>query len=524
MRALLLNPNLPRSILTLEDSCKISGNRTLCPPLGLLTVAALLPQEWEFRLVDLNARHLTEADWDWADLVLISGMIIQKAGVLSLVRQAKQRGKTSVVGGPYATSLGHEVLEAGADFLVRGEGEFAIPYFLAALEDNQPGGVFEEDRKPEITESPVPRFDLVNLDDYLIMGIQTSRGCPFNCEFCDVINLYGRVPRHKTPDQVIRELETLYRLGWRREVFISDDNFIGNKDHARAILNQLIPWSKDHGEPFTFWTQTSVNLGQDLPLIDLLTEANFSHVLLGVETPETDLLKQAAKYQNFQDPLAESLGNINARGLSMVASFIIGFDGEKTGTGDRICEFAEECGIPIILLNLLQPLPNTRLWDRLSQEGRLLQGQTSGDFNNLSFNYQPTRPREEIMADFVRVLDRLYDPSRYLARTYRYYLKMRPTRQALARQRGEKPAESRRPDNPEPARAPISKDILGLINLIWRQGIRPPYRWQFWRQLGGICRRNPSRYDSYLLACAFGENLFSIRRSILQQWADMKTS
>jgi hypothetical protein len=184
----------------------------------------------------------------------------------------------------------------------------------------------------------------------------------------------------------------------------------------------------------------------------------------------------------------------------------------------------EECGIPIILLALLQPLPNTRLWDRLSQEGRLLQGQTSGDFYDLSFNYQPTRPREEILAEFIGVLDRLYDPSRYLARTYRYFLKMRPTRRALARQRGDKPAESRRPDNPELARAPASKEILGLIKLIWRQGIRPPYRRQFWRQLVGVCRRNPSRLDVYLLCCAFGENFFSIRRAILQKWADMKTS
>jgi radical SAM superfamily enzyme YgiQ (UPF0313 family) len=255
-----------------------------------------------------------------------------------------------------------------------------------------------------------------------------------------------------------------------------------------------------------------------------MTEANFSHVLLGVETPETDLLKQAAKYQNVQNPLAESLGTINARGLSMVASFVIGFDGEKTGTGDRICEFVEECGIPIILLNLLQPLPNTRLWDRLSQEGRLLQGQTSGDFHDLSFNYQPTRPREEIRGEFVRALDRLYDPSRYLARAYRYFLKMRPMRWALARQRGEKPAGSRRPNNPEPARAPSSKVILGLIKLIWWQGIRPPYRWQFWRQLVGIYRRNPSRLTSYLLCCIFGENLFTIRRTILQKWAGRKTS
>ena len=523
MRALLLNPNLPPSILTMEETCRYSGNRAFCPPLGLLTVAALLPQEWEFRLVDLNARHLTEADWDWADLVLISGMIIQKAGVLSLVRQARQRGKTSVVGGPYATSLAHEVLEAGADFLVRERGNLPFPISW------QPSRIINPAAYSRRIASRRSTNLRCRVSTWSIWMITSPWGFRLPGAVLSIVNsamssTFTRVPRYKTPDQVLRELETLYRLGWRREIFISDDNFIGNKEQARALLKQLIPWNKNRGEPFTFLTQASVNLGQDLPLIDLLTEANFSHVLLGVETPETDLLEQAGKYQNLQNPLAESLGNINAHGLSIIASFIIGFDGEKTGTGDRICEFAEECGIPIVLLALLQPLPNTRLWDRLSQEGRLLQGQTSGDFYGLSFNYQPTRPREEILAEYVGVFDRLYDPPKYLARTYRYFLKMRPTRRALARRRGEKPAASRRPDNPEPARASVSKTISGLIQLIWRQGIRPPYRRQFWRQLVGVCRRNPSRLDSYLLACGFGENLFSFRRTMLQKRADMKTS
>jgi len=217
-------------------------------------------------------------------------------------------------------------------------------------------------------------------------------------------------------------------------LFISDDNFIGNKDHARAILNRLIPWMEAHGEPFGFWTQASVNLGQDMEMIDLLTAANFRYVFLGVETPEPDILRGAGKYQNLRNPLKDSLAAINANGLNMVASFIIGFDGERRGAVDHIAEFAEELAIPIMMINILQPLPNTRLWKRLEKEGRLLHGKTSGDFYGMGFNYLPTRPPEEILGEFVRGLDYLYEPSRYLARVYRYFLVMRPTRRALARQ------------------------------------------------------------------------------------------
>jgi radical SAM superfamily enzyme YgiQ (UPF0313 family) len=517
MRVLLINPEFPPSFWSLQESCSLSGKKTLLPPLGLLTVAALLPQEWEFRLADLNTRPLTPADWDWADLVMISGMMIQQQGVLSLIREARQRRKTTVVGGPYATSLSHEVVEAGADFLLRGEGESTIPLFLAALGEGRKFGVVEEGEKPSMTASPVPRFDLVNFDHYLTMGIQTSRGCPFNCEFCDIVNLFGRVPRYKTPDQVIQELETLYRLGWRETVFISDDNFIGNKEQARAILARLSPWMKSHGEPFGFWTQTSVNLGQDLEMIDLLTAANFGFVFLGVETPEPDLLAAANKYQNLRAPLGESMANINANGLNMVASFVIGFDNEQPGAGDRIGDFVEECGIPIPMVNLLQPLPNTALWDRLKAEGRLLNRPTSGDSYGMEFNYLPTRPQEEIMAEFVRALDRLYEPAAYLARAYRYFLKMRPTRGALARKAGEKPAQTR------PAKALLSVpnfgDLLRLIAILWKHGVRRSYRGQFWRQLLGIYRHNPSRLKTYVITCALGENLFAMREAILKKWA-----
>jgi radical SAM superfamily enzyme YgiQ (UPF0313 family) len=494
------------------------GRKTLMPPLGLLTVAAFLPQEWEFRLADLNIGALTAVSWQWADLVMITGMIIQREGILRLVREAKEQGKTIIVGGPCATSLPQDMLEAGADFLVRGEGETTIPRLLAALREGQPGGVIEEDGKPKMSISPVPRFDLITLDDYVTIGIQTSRGCPFDCEFCDIVSLFGRTPRYKDPGQVIAELETLYRLGWRGVVFISDDNFIGNKDHARAILNRLIPWMQAHREPFGFWTQASMNLGQDREMIDLLTAANFGYIFLGVETPEPDILRAAGKFQNLRNSMQDSLATINANGLNMIASFIIGFDGERSGTVDRIVEFVEELAIPIMMINILQPLPNTRLWQRLEKEGRLLHGKTSGDFYGMGFNYLPTRPQEEILGEFVRGLDHLYEPSRYLARVYRYFLTMRPTRRALARQAGK--------DIPGPPQTPMklpsshrsSEASAPLIRLIWRQGIRPSYRWQFWRQLLGIYRQNPSRLKSYLMCCSMGEDLFALRGDILKKW------
>jgi radical SAM superfamily enzyme YgiQ (UPF0313 family) len=520
MRVLLVYPELPVSFWSLQESCNLLGRKTLLPPLGLLTVGALLPREWELRLVDLNARKLTGADWDWADLVMLSGMIIQQQGIRQCLQAARERGKITVVGGPYASTLPHEVLEAGPDFLIRGEGEVAIPIFLSHLRAGKTGGVIEADRRPEMAESPVPRYDLLHLDDYLTMSLQTSRGCPFDCDFCDIVNLYGRVPRYKTPGQVIEELETLYRLGWRKVVFISDDNFIGNKDHARAILARVRPWMKDHGHPFGFWTQTSVNLGQDLEMIDLLTDANFGYVFLGVETPETDLLTRTRKYQNLRRPLGESLGAINANGLTLIASFIIGFDQEQPGTGQRICQFVEDNSIPLVMLNLLQPLPNTRLWDRLREEGRLLDASLSGDSCDLDLIYRPTRPREEVLSEYVRAIEYMYEPSRFLSRAYRYYRKMRPTRRAL----GIHQDDATRPRQSASRRRRGAKDWPAFFKLLWRQGVQPPYRWQFWKQLWGMRRHNPSRLTSYLICCGMGENLFALSKTLLARWAAVQKS
>jgi radical SAM superfamily enzyme YgiQ (UPF0313 family) len=445
---------------------------------------------------------------------MISGMLIHKPGVLALIREAQAQGKPVAVGGPYATSLPQEVLDTGADFLILGECENTLPLFLQALAEGKKSGVIREEAKPDMAASPIPRFDLLNLADYEVLSIQTSRGCPFDCEFCDVVNLFGRKPRYKKPQQLIAELEEIYRLGFRGTLFISDDNFIGNKDHTRAILSHLTPWMKSHDEPFAFWTQASVNLGQDLALIDLLTEANFSTVFLGVESPDEELLELNRKYQNLKNPVAQSIANITANGLTPMASFVLGFDREQPGAGDRICQFVEDNHIPLVVVNTLHVLPNTSLWTRLQQQGRLREAKTPGDMNLLGgLNYLPDRPETEILGEYVKAVDRLYEPSRYFYRLYRHCLAMRPTRSSLKKQQGQTPAPRQKPQLP--LRGQL-RDLRTLLKGFWRHGVLAPYRRQFWWQLWDLKRKNPSRLKKYLINCFVGESIFWVRREVLR--------
>jgi radical SAM superfamily enzyme YgiQ (UPF0313 family) len=516
MRALLVCPEFPLSFWSFEKSCRLRGNKTVNPPLGLITVAALLPPEWELRLVDLNTGNLTEEDWQWADLILITAMYIQREGLLALVREAKRRGKTVVAGGPHPTSLPEAVLEAGCDFVVRGEGENTIPLLLEAMRLGKTGIIENSAEKPDLTTSPTPRFDLLRLDDYATVTVQTSRGCPFDCEFCDVVNLFGRIPRYKTPKQVIAELETLYRLGARGSVFICDDNFIGSKKHARAFLQELTPWLRSRGEPFTFLTQASVNLGQDLEMIDLMTAANLREVFIGIESPDENVLQTSHKYHNIRNPLVESLRNIKRNGMEVIGSFIIGLDGETKGAGERICAFIEQTAIPVTMLGVLQAAPHTNLWHRLEKEGRLRRdvGDNLGTFSAL--NYEPDRPEADIMQEYVEAWDYLYEPSRYLARAYRYYLAMRPAHRAQVVAAGAPLPKDRVPE-PGLTWRRILIDIKAFFKVLWWQGLRPAYRRQVWTQLFGMLRQNPTRFKQYFVTCVEGEDLFDIRKVVREK-------
>jgi len=506
MKVLLVGPRGVQTFWSMNHVVRCSGRKALLPPLGLLTVAALLPREWECRLVDLQIRPVSAELWDWADLVMVSGNTAQRNGMLAVIREAKQRGKTVVAGGPYPSLLPEAVRDAGADIVVVGEAEAAMPGLLAAIAAGSRGVIVHEDGKPDLSLSPVPRFELLELDAYLIVGVQTSRGCPFACEFCDIAALNGRTPRQKASDMVLKELDHLYKLGWRGFVFFSDDNFIGNRPQAKLLLEQMRTWNLERGEPFAFWTQASVNLGHDPEMIDLMTAANFNTVFIGIESPDGEVLRQTRKFHNADRSMVDAVRSINANGLSVIGGFILGFDGEQKGTGERIRAFIEETNLPVVVVNPLQAVPRTPLWERLERENRLRGWQDGGSISGVErLNFTPMRPESDIYGEIIDLTSAISDPASFLGRAYNYYLAMRPTRSAT-------PSRNGRPPAPESSRVGKVRNhsldqFRGFASMIWRQGVRAKTRRQFWRQLAGIYRRNPSRMAAYLNTIALGENL-----------------
>ncbi|MGG6293380.1 B12-binding domain-containing radical SAM protein [Leptolyngbya sp. AN02str] len=499
MKALLVYPIFPPTFWSYEKILELVDRKVLLPPLGLVTVAAILPQEWEFKLVDRNIRPVTEEEWEWADLVILSAMIVQKQDLLDQVREAKRRGKLVAVGGPYATSVPHEVEVAGVDFLILDEGEITLPMFVEAIQRGDTQGVFRTTEKPDVTSTPVPRYDLLDMDAYDSMSVQFSRGCPFQCEFCDIIVLYGRKPRTKTPAQLLAELDYLYELGWRRSVFMVDDNFIGNKRNVKLLLHELKRWMAEHQYPFSFDTEASVDLAQDQELMELMVESGFKAVFLGIETPDEDSLQLTKKFQNTRSSLADAVQTIIKAGLRPMAGFIIGFDGEKSGAGDRIVRFAEMAAIPSTTFAMLQALPNTALWHRLKKEGRL-RDDADGNINQTTLmNFIPTRPLEEIAREYVEAFCTLYDPVRYLDRTYRCFLMMGG------------------PSWSAPAKLPEWSVVKALLIVIWRQGILRETRWKFWHHLFSMIKRNPKVADHYLAACAHNEHFLEYRQIVRDQ-------
>ena len=499
MRVLLIYPIFPKSFWSFEKTLALVNRKALLPPLGLITVAAILPQEWEFQLVDCNlGEQVTESQWEWAELVILSGMIVQKEDMLNQVREAKKRGVPVAVGGPYASTSPQEVEAAGADYLVLDEGEITLPLLVEAIAKGETKGVFRATEKPAVTETPVPRFDLLDLGSYDNMSIQFSRGCPFQCEFCDIIVLYGRKPRTKTPEQLLKELDFLYDIGWRGAVFMVDDNFIGNKRNVKLLLKELKGWVVKRNYPFGFTTEASVDLAQDEELMKLMVDCNFKKVFLGIETPDEASLALTQKFQNTRDPLSESIDKITAAGLMVMAGFIIGFDGEKPGAGDRIVRFVEQTGIPMAMFSMLQALPMTALWARLEKEGRLLDG-GAGINQTTLMNFVPTRAIEDIAQEYVAAFSQLYDSEAYLKRILRYFMKL---------------GLDKRPHFKSSRPSWVS--IKALLTICWRQGILAKTRWLFWRNLWQVLQHNSSELESYMTLCAYLEH-FTEYRDIVER-------
>ena len=424
---LLVSPRFPAATFwNNKATSKAGGARHSAIPLGLLTVAALLPAGWTCRLVDRNVSDVTEADFAWADLVMTGGMNVQRPDCLQLIAQAQGRGKVVVVGGPDVTSEPN--FYARADFVVIGEAEVIIQEFIAAWEAGQLRGTFTAEKfKVDVTKTPVPRYDLLRRSDYLYFAVQFSRGCPFNCEFCDIIELYGRMPRVKTIAQMLGELDALYRGGYRGHLDFVDDNFIGNKKAVKAFLPELIAWQRRHDYPFIFSTEASVNLADDDVLLALMREAGFFVVFVGVESPDGATLVAMQKKQNTRRSLTKSIRKIYGAGMFVIAGFIVGFDTEKGSIADGMVECIEDAGIAICMAGLLTALANTQLTARLKRESRMFPATWQmrmfdtggGDQCILGLNFETLRPRRDVLADYKSVIDRIYTPQAFFGRVAR---------------------------------------------------------------------------------------------------------
>ncbi len=431
LRCLFVQPKFEESnFWNFVEGARAVGAKATAPPLGLLTVAALLPQHWHFCVADLNVGPLNESDWQWADLICTGGMLPQQPGILEVVRRAKAEGKFVVVGGPDPTS--QPDIYASADALVLGEGESSIPVWLKSWQAGQPRGKFEPNATVDMIQSPVPRFDLISFDDYLHVGLQSSRGCPYNCEFCDVIELFGRKPRVKTPEQWLGELQRLYDLGYRGWVDIADDNFIGNRLKIKPVLQATAAWAAQHNYPFVFSTEASVNLADDDELLSLMRACQFRYVFLGIETPDPDVLVQTQKRINTVKPLVDRVHKLYDAGISVTAGFILGFDSEPAAVDEALIDFIEESGIVLAMVGLLFALPNTQLTRRLAREGRLISHdhqwltEPTGEYRMHvtrgvdqtigGLNFVTTRDRVDIYSDLSKVIAAIYAPQAFMDR------------------------------------------------------------------------------------------------------------
>lgn len=482
MRCLLLSPRFPDlSYWNFREPCELLGARYPSAPLGLATAAALLPQDWTIRLLDLNVGEMDPALLDWADIVMAGGMIPQQRNLLSLIDLCHAHGKRIVVGGQDPTS--QPEVYAAADFLVLDEGEMTIPKFLADLEAGATHGIYRSAEKPDVTKSPTPRFDLLELKKYLYVGVQFSRGCPFNCEFCDIIELYGRKPRTKTSEQVLRELAALYQLGYRGHVDFVDDNFIGNKKAVMAFLPELLAWSRQRGFPFLFSTEATINLADDPKLLGMMEAVDFRYVFVGIETPEKDLLIHTQKKVNTLHPIVESVHRLLDHGMIVTAGFILGFDGETRGAAQSILACVETAGIPMAMVGLLTALPNTQLTRRLAREGRLHTAsflQQPGDVDQATsgLNFTPSRPRAEILEDYAALMRQVYSPRGYFGRVLTVARRLTRQPKQVGSMRGR------------------WAELGALGALVWRLGFGRETACYFWRTLLTVLLTRPENFKA----------------------------
>ncbi|NVM25558.1 MAG: DUF4070 domain-containing protein [Desulfobacterales bacterium] len=424
MKILLVYPKYPDTFWSFKYALRFISKKATHPPLGLLTVAAMLPKEWEKKLVDMNVTTLREKDLQWADYVFISAMSTQKASVKEVISRCKKMGIKTVAGGPLFTT-GYEEFE-DVDYLVLNEAEITLPAFIEDLNNGSAKHVYSSKELPDIGKTPIPLWELINMKKYASMSTQYSRGCPFNCEFCNIPVLYGRKVRTKSKAQIVAELENLHSQGWRGDVFLVDDNFIGNKRRLKGeILPAMIEWMERKRHPFPFNTEASIDLCDDEELMQLMVKAGFASVFVGIETPNEESLAECNKVQNKKRDLVACVKKIQKLGLQVQAGFIVGFDNDPPSIFERLSAFIQDSGIVTAMVGLLNAPRSTRLYHRLAKEGRLLKD-ISGDNTDFSINFIPKMDHEKLVTGYKRIISRIYSPEPYYKRVMTFLRNYKP--------------------------------------------------------------------------------------------------
>lgn len=461
MNVLLVNPQVPDTFWSLKNALKFVSKKAILPPMGLLTIASLLPKDWPVRLVDTAVSPLRDLDIQWADLVFLTAMFIQKKSADQIIARCQQQGKKVVAGGPLFTSLPE--FYTHVDHLVLKEGEITLPMFLEDLQNGTPRKIYTTHNRADLQTTPLPRWDLVKMKKYGAMGIQYSRGCPFDCDFCDVTTLFGHRIRTKSIEQVLAELDHIYATGWRREVFFIDDNFIGNKKRVKTqLLPAIIQWMEAKHYPFTFNTQTSIDLADDEELMDLMVKAGFDCVFVGIETPNQASLSECNKQQNRSRDLLACVQKIQRFGLQVQGGFILGFDHDDPSIFDTVIQFIQHSGIVTAMVGLLNAPRGTKLFQRLMKEQRLLNVST-GDNTDCTINFIPKMGADNLIRGYQKVLQTIYSQRHYCQRIKSFLKNYRLP--------------------PSKTFRPTLSDFRAFLKSLWHIGILSRGRTYYWKLL-----------------------------------------
>ena len=481
MKVLMVYPEYPATFWSFRYALPFVNKRASLPPLGLLTVASILPKGWEKKLIDMNVEKLTDEDLSWADYVFISGMIVQKKSAQEVIDRAKSSGKLVVAGGPLFTT-GYKNFR-NVDHFVLSEGESTIPEFIKDLEDGKAKHIYTSSERPDIEKTPVPQWSLLKKEKYASLAIQISRGCPFNCEFCDVIIMNGRIPRLKTPGQIITELNAVYESGWRGSVFIVDDNFIGNKVKVKAILEEISLWMKLKKKPFTLYAEASIDLADDEKLMFLMQKSNFNSVFVGIETPEAESLKFCGKMQNVNKDLGEKVKILQRHGFQVQGGFILGFDTDTEKTFDNMIKFIQRSGIVTAMVGLLNALPNTKLYKRLQESGRILKT-ASGNNTDFTLNFIPSMDKKLLIDGYRRVLNSIFSPENYYKRIVTFLKEYR----RFAKE----------------TKLSFRLKVRALVRAVWKLGIREKGKKYFWKMCFWTLIKKPNMLPEAISLAIYG--------------------